>query len=157
MRARLKVADIAGCGLAVGVPGVPAAIDRLLREEGTYSLAQAVAPAVSRARQGEPTPYPAALAQRPGGHGRAVETGLTRLAAHRRAACVNMRVPAGFPMYEHLHRRIRGAANRLARSEAGSKLYLDALRQGPRVAIGETFSNPDLAATLEHLADKVRA
>jgi gamma-glutamyltranspeptidase len=60
-------------------------------------------------------------------------------------------------MYEHLHRRIRGAANRLARSEAGSKLYLDALRQGPRVAIGETFSNPDLAATLEHLADKVRA
>ena len=58
VRARLKVADIAGCGLAVGVPGVPAAIDRLLREEGTYSLAQAVAPAVSRARQGEPTPYP---------------------------------------------------------------------------------------------------
>jgi hypothetical protein len=44
--------DLLGTGYSVGVPGVPHAMDRLLRERGTLSLAQAVAPAVARARQG---------------------------------------------------------------------------------------------------------
>lgn len=42
----------ASCGNAVGVPGTPAAIARLLKEHGTLSLEEAVAPAARIARHG---------------------------------------------------------------------------------------------------------
>ena len=41
-------------GFSVGVPGVPAAVDRMLKERGTFSLARATAPAIARARSGFP-------------------------------------------------------------------------------------------------------
>ena len=96
-------------GFSVGVPGVPAAVDRMLKERGTFSLARATAPAIARAR-------------------------------------------SGFPMYEHLHEKIVSSAVRLQHFPASVELFLQEDKKTPRVAVGETFTNPDLAATLERLA-----
>ena len=95
-------------GLAVGVPGVLAVTDRVLREHGTVSMAQLAAPAITVARE-------------------------------------------GFPMTEHLHHHIGDNAERLALFPASRQLWLNSSGTGPRVNVGETFSNPDLAATYELL------
>jgi len=47
-------ADRKASGHSVGVPGTPAAVDRMLRNHGTYTLKQAVRDAVARARMGFP-------------------------------------------------------------------------------------------------------
>ena len=62
------------------------------------------------------------------------------------------RARAGFPMYEHLYDRITTAAARLKYFDASVGLFLKDDRKTPRVAVGETFANPDLAKTLERLA-----
>lgn len=46
--------DRLASGYSVGVPGTPAAVDRMLRERGTFSLKQAVSFAVSTAKEGFP-------------------------------------------------------------------------------------------------------
>ena len=103
-----SVDELSGGGLSVGVPGVPAAVDRMLREAGTWTLAEAVKPAVERAR-------------------------------------------VGFRMYAHLHDKIQQARARLSVSEAATKLFLKDDKTTPRVPVGGTFTNADLAATLERL------
>jgi len=104
--------DRLASGYSAGVPGVVAAMGRMLKERGTFSLARATARAVARARQ-------------------------------------------GFTMYEHLYDRIQQSAERLQHFEASVKLFLTADKKTPRVPVGQTFTNPDLADTLERLGREV--
>jgi gamma-glutamyltranspeptidase len=97
-------------GHPVGVPGTLATVDRALRQFGTISLARALAPAISIARD-------------------------------------------GFPMYRELYDRINWNLDRLAMFPASAALFLSPDRTKPIAAIGETFYNPDLAATLQEIAD----
>jgi gamma-glutamyltranspeptidase/glutathione hydrolase len=57
-------------------------------------------------------------------------------------------------MYEHLHDKISGAAPRLQHFAASVDLFLRSDKKTPRVAVGETFKNPDLADTLARLGEK---
>lgn len=55
-------------------------------------------------------------------------------------------------MYEHLYSRIQRNRERLAWFNASADLFLTPDRSAPRVGLGETFANPDLASTLELIA-----
>eukprot|EP00899_Mesostigma_viride_P018001 jgi/Mesvir1/26201/Mv02385-RA.1 len=55
----------------------------------------------------------------------------------------------GFPMYDHLHAKISQNKDRLALYPASAALFLNNNKTAPRVAVGETFVNEDLAQTLE--------
>ena len=61
----------------------------------------------------------------------------------------------GFPMYQDLHDMVVANAPRLHRYPATAALFLadpgNASSAVPRVAVGETFANPDLAATLQDI------
>jgi len=103
--------DRQASGHSVGVPGTAAAVDRMLREHGTFALKDAVSFAVQRARE-------------------------------------------GFPMYEDLHSKIAAASVRMQHFDASSRLFLTKNKRSPIVEIGETFTNPDLADTLEQLAEE---
>lgn len=118
-------------GHPVGVPGVLAATARLLHDYGTLTLAQALQPAIDIARK---------VRAVPAGAGRQHAGPITRIAAQ------------GFPMYEHLHSRIVLNRERLSWFNASAELFLEPDRSAPRVALGETFANPDLADTLELIA-----
>eukprot|EP00499_Haloplacidia_sp_CaronLabIsolate_P007757 CAMPEP_0196775342 /NCGR_PEP_ID=MMETSP1104-20130614/3967_1 /TAXON_ID=33652 /ORGANISM="Cafeteria sp., Strain Caron Lab Isolate" /LENGTH=313 /DNA_ID=CAMNT_0042145507 /DNA_START=8 /DNA_END=946 /DNA_ORIENTATION=+ len=96
-------------GHPVGVPGVLAAVARVLNEFGTLTLAQALQPAIEVATE-------------------------------------------GFPMYDHLHSRILANRDRLALFNASAALYLSPDASSPRVPVGATFTNPDLAATMRAIA-----
>jgi gamma-glutamyltranspeptidase/glutathione hydrolase len=97
-------------GLAVGVPGVIAAVARLLADNGTMTLATVARPAIELAEN-------------------------------------------GFEMYIGMHSSIASNLNKLGRFEATRALFLNPAGTAPRVAVGELFTNPDMAATLRLLAE----
>ena len=51
----------------------------------------------------------------------------------------------GFEMYSGMHRSISSNLNKLGRFEATRALFLNAEGTAPRVAVGELFTNPDMA------------
>ena len=58
----------------------------------------------------------------------------------------------GFVMYTGMHDSIRGNINKLRRFEATRALFLNEEGTAPRVDVGELFTNPDLAETLQLIA-----
>ena len=95
-------------GHPVGVPGVVAAMDRLLKDYGTRSLSDVLQPAIG-------------------------------LAAN------------GFPMYPEMHSRLLLNADRMLQWPGSARLFFSNGSQGP-LAIGQMFTNPDLATTFRGLA-----
>ena len=60
---------------------------------------------------------------------------------------------SGFEMYTGMHQSIASNLNKLSRFEATRSLYLNPEGTAPRVAVGELFANPDMAATLRLLGE----
>lgn len=58
----------------------------------------------------------------------------------------------GFPMSEHLHSRIVANIDRVKWFDATAELLLNADQTAPKVGVGETYTNPELAATFEAIA-----
>ena len=94
-------------GHPVGVPGVVAAMDRLLTEYGSRTLADTLQPAI-------------------------------RLA------------DSGFPMYPEMHNRLLLNADRMLQWRGTAKLFFS--NASNPLAVGEIFTNPDLATTFRTLA-----
>ena len=61
----------------------------------------------------------------------------------------------GWKMDEGLYKSIHQYAPQLARDPASRELFLDASATKPRSEVGEILSNPQLADTLEFLADQM--
>ena len=59
----------------------------------------------------------------------------------------------GFPMYDFLHRSIAYKAHLLCRDQAARAVFLTSDCSAPKVAVGELFVQPLLAATLEQMSE----
>ena len=94
-------------GHPVGVPGVVAAMDRLLSDYGTKTLAEVLQPAIGLAED-------------------------------------------GFPMYWEMHSRLLLNADRMLQWRGSARLFFS--NDSNPIAVGQTFKNPDLAATFRSLA-----
>ena len=94
-------------GHPVGVPGVVAAMDRLLKDYGTRTLSDVLQPAISLAEN-------------------------------------------GFPMYWEMHSRLELNADRMLPWRGSARLFFS--NNSHPIAIGSTFTNPDLALTFRSLA-----
>ena len=94
-------------GHPVGVPGVVAAMDRLLADYGTKTFAEALQPAIALADN-------------------------------------------GFPMYWEMHSRLELNADRMLQWPGNERLFFP--NHSHPIAVGQTFTNPDLAKTFRDLA-----
>lgn len=76
------------------------------------------------------------------------EEGLISLPLRQLASPAISLAENGFVMYQGLFTAVAAKAKFISRNDAASEVFLNDDRSGPKVAVGELFYQPDLAATL---------